>query len=258
MAQTSTRSATGTLADVTVIIPALNEEIAIPLVLADLPDVGRVIVVDNGSTDQTAAVAASHGALVVDEPSRGYGSACLRGMAAIESLVESGDPPPQVIAFVDADYGDHPSQLVSIVEPVLRGEYDFVLGSRLMGDREPGAMQPQAIWGNRLACFLMRLIWRVHYTDLGPMRAMRYSTLIQLGMQDRNYGWTIEMQIKAACADVKFVEVPVSYRKRVGVSKISGTVSGTVRAGHKILATIFRYAFWQPVPAEPHCSRDPK
>ncbi|MCG8650437.1 MAG: glycosyltransferase family 2 protein [Pirellulales bacterium] len=227
-------------------IPALNEEEALPKVLEDLPEVGRVIVVNNGSTDQTASVAVRHGATVVDEPARGYGSACLRGLETIELLTGSGEPAPEIVAFVDADYGDFPDRLAEVIEPILRGDCDFAMGSRLMGKREPGAMPPQAVWGNRLACFLMRIIWRVRYTDLGPMRAMRYQTLKNLGMQDRNFGWTVEMQIKAARVKVAFVEVPVPYRKRVGVSKISGTVSGTIRAGYKILATIFRYAVWQP------------
>lgn len=238
----STLAERGDLSGVIVIIPALNEAEAIGSVLRDLPRVGRVFVVDNGSTDRTSDVALAEGATVVAEPTRGYGVACLRGMEAVESLNRSGQSPPEVIAFVDADYGDHPDRLPEIVLPILRGEHDFVLGSRLMGKREPGAMPPQAVWGNRLACFLMRIIWGVCYTDLGPMRAIRYSTLRQLAMQDRNFGWTVEMQIKAARAGVNFLEVPVPYRQRIGESKISGTISGTIRAGYKILATIFRYA----------------
>jgi glycosyltransferase involved in cell wall biosynthesis len=230
------------LADVFVIIPALNEAEALPKVLGDLPEVGGVVVVDNGSTDATAAVAIGLSAMVVYEPRRGYGSACLSGLSAIESLIESGQANPEIIAFVDADYGDHPDLLPMIVQPICQGGYDFVLGSRLLGTREPGAMPPQAVWGNRLACLLMRIVWRVRYTDLGPMRAIRLSTLRQLQMCDPNYGWTVEMQIKAARADVRFLEVPVPYRKRVGVSKISGTISGTIRAGYKILATIFRHS----------------
>ncbi len=246
----------GPLAGVVVIIPALNEEEALPKVLADLPEVERVIVVDNGSTDQTASVALRHGANVVAEPARGYGAACLRGIATIEALIESGHPPPQVVAFVDADYGDHPDLLPNIVSPILSGRYDFVLGSRLAGRRDRGAMPPQAVWGNRLACFLMRLIWKTRYSDLGPMRAIRWSTLKQLQMRDRNYGWTVEMQIKAARLGVPLTEVAVPYRKRLGVSKISGTVSGTIRAGYKILATIFRYAVWTPA-SESDRSTDP-
>lgn len=233
----------GAMSDVMVIIPALNEREALPLVLGDLPQVGRVIVVDNGSTDGTADAAISCGATVVVEPIRGYGSACLRGIEAVGSLIRSGMKQPEVIAFVDADYGDHPDLLPQIVAPILGGDVDFVLGSRLLGTRAPGAMPPQAVWGNRLACALMRLFWRVKYTDLGPMRAIRYRVLEELGMQDPNYGWTVEMQIKAARNGIRFLEIPVPYRKRIGESKISGTVSGTVRAGYKILATIFRYGF---------------
>ena len=222
----------------------MNEAEAIPKVLGDLPDVGVVIVVDNGSVDGTADIAKQCGATVVAEPQRGYGAACLRGLAVLESLAqerEATDGEIEVVAFVDADYGDHPDRLPEIAAPIFAGEVDFVLGSRLLGERDPGAMTPQAIWGNRLACFLMKKIWNVHYTDLGPMRAIRYSVLKKLNMEDQNFGWTIEMQIKAARSQVQFREIAVPYRRRVGESKISGTVSGTVRAGYKILYTIFRY-----------------
>lgn len=217
-------------------IPALNEERSLPLVLAALPVVARVIVVDNGSTDATAAVAEEGGATVVSEPRKGYGSACLAGLAALRK------DPPLVVAFVDADYSDHPEQLSKLTDPILRGEADFVLGSRLLGDRELGAMPPQSVWGNRLACLLMRLLWRTNYTDLGPFRALRWESLESLAMGDKNYGWTIEMQIKAAERQLRVMEVPVPYRRRVGVSKISGTLSGTIKAGSKILFTIGKYA----------------
>ena len=235
------RTSADTRLDVVVIIPALNEEEALPKVLRDLPRVGKVVVVDNGSSDRTADVAIANGAAVVREPVRGYGSACLRGLSAVDSLTNLRELSPRVVAFVDADYGDHPDQLPHIVDPILNGDCDFVLGSRLLGIRERGAMPPQAVWGNRLACFLMRVFWRVNYTDLGPMRAIRYDALKQLQMEDRNFGWTVEMQIKAARAGLRTIEVPVPYRRRVGVSKISGTISGTIRAGYKILLTIFRY-----------------
>lgn len=221
-----------------VIVPALNEEASIALVLRDLPPVQEVIVVDNGSTDRTGDRARGEGALVVHEPRRGYGQACLRGMQAIEQLPNA----PKFVAFADADYSDHVHLLPDLVRPLASDEYDFVLGSRSLGEREPGAMPPQSRWGNRLACFLMS--WTVGhvYTDLGPFRAIRYSSLLALRMVDTNYGWTVEMQIKAARANLRIRELPTPYRRRVGASKISGTVSGTIKAGSKILWLIFKYA----------------
>jgi glycosyltransferase involved in cell wall biosynthesis len=237
------------LETVTVIIPALDEEESLPLVLNDLPNVGQVIVVDNGSRDATADVAAEHGATVVPEPKRGYGAACLRGLATIDKSREEARPTPEVIVFVDADYSDHPDLLPQLIEPILAGKSDFVLGSRLLGQREPGAMPPQSVYGNRLACLLMRILFRVRYTDLGPFRAISYARLRALGMSDQNFGWTIEMQIKAARAGFRIQEIPVPYRRRVGTSKISGTISGTIKAGSKILYTIAKYGFrrWKPL-----------
>lgn len=229
------------LETVDVVIPALNEEASLPLVLRDLPAVRNVYVVDNGSTDATARLAAEHGARVVAEPQRGYGSACLRGLAEIRQSIDDGGEPPEIVVFVDADYSDHPDELPLLVQPILDDEFDFVLGSRLLGNREAGAMPPQSIYGNKLACFLMRWLFRARYTDLGPFRAIRYSSLQSLGMCDENYGWTIEMQIKAARAKLRTKEIPVSYRKRIGTSKISGTIRGTIKAGSKILLTIARY-----------------
>jgi len=226
---------------VTVVIPALNEEQSLPLVLTDLPPVGQVIVVDNGSGDATAEVAARAGAAVVLEPQRGYGAACLRGLAAIAEGIRQGRTPPLVVVFLDADYSDHPELLPQLVEPILRDQADLMLGSRLAGRREPGAMPPQSVFGNRLACFLMRRLFGATYTDLGPFRAIRYQSLCELEMADRNYGWTIEMQIKAVRAGLRIGEVPVPYRRRIGRSKISGTLAGSVRAGGKILWTIARY-----------------
>ena len=229
------------LASVWVIIPALNEQASLPHVLNDLPAVGRTLVVDNGSTDATAEVAAVGGAQVVFEPLRGYGSACLRGLDEVERLVGAGEQPPRIIVFLDGDYSDHPDRLPQLVAPILAGQADFVLGSRLLGDREAGAMPPQSIWGNRLACFLMRFLFGARYSDLGPFRAIDYELLRSLGMVDQNFGWTVEMQIKAARAKLRTVEVPVPYRCRIGQSKISGTVAGTIKAGYKILFVIAKY-----------------
>lgn len=231
------------LEQVVVVIPAYNEEASLPLVLGDLPRVGRVIVVDNGSTDATAAVAAARGTLVVREERRGYGSACLRGLAAVRERIDAGKPAPEAVVFLDADYSDSPELLPNLVKPILDGRADLVLGSRLQGRREAGAMPAQSVFGNRLACLLMRCFFGVRYTDLGPFRAIDYQALCSLGMCDRDFGWTIEMQIKAARAGLRTMEVPVPYRRRVGQSKISGTVLGSVKAGAKILYTIAKYQF---------------
>lgn len=236
-------SCSGELAGVTLLIPALNEADSLPLVLRDLPRVQRVIVVNNGSTDATAAVAFAQGATVVHELQRGYGAACLRGLRAVGDLVDAGEPPPRVVAFLDADYSDSPELLPNLVEPILGGRADLVLGSRLQGRREAGAMPAQSIFGNRLACLLMRCLFGARFTDLGPFRAIDYQALCRLGMCDRDFGWTIEMQIKAAQSGLRTMEVPVPYRRRVGQSKISGTVTGSVKAGAKILYTIVKYRF---------------
>ena len=242
-------SADAGLDDVWVVIPVRNEESSLPLVLQDLPCVGRVIVADNGSTDRSADVARHNGATVVTEQQAGYGQACLAGLAEVQRLVSTERRAPAILVFLDGDYSDSPEYLTSLVQPILDGTHDFVLGSRLLGKREPGAMPPQSIYGNKLACFLMWLFWRVRYTDLGPFRAISYDCLNSLQMEDQNFGWTVEMQIKAVIAGLRTLEIPVPYRKRVGVSKISGTVSGTFRAGYKILWTIGKYAWlmrkWQ-------------
>ncbi len=182
--------------------------------------------------------------LVVSEPRRGYGSACLAGLAELAQQIEAGRPSPRVVVFIDADYSDHPDQLPELVEPILSDQADFVLGSRMLGEREPGAMPPQSRYGNRLACGLMRLLLGAHYTDLGPFRAISYPHLCQLKMVDTNFGWTVEMQIKAVKAGLRTLEVPVRYRCRIGKSKISGTLRGTISAGTKILYTIAKYGLW--------------
>jgi hypothetical protein len=238
------------LTSVAVVIPALNEVRSLPLVLRDLPDVGLVIVADNGSTDGTANVARAGGAVVVQESRRGYGSACLAGLTEISQRVRTGETQPAVIAFVDADYSDHPDLLPLIVEPILAGQADLVIGSRLSGTREPGAMPPQSVYGNKLACFLMRLLFGARYTDLGPFRAISWESLQRLGMEDRNFGWTVEMQIKAARQKLSVVEVPVPYRRRVGASKISGTLTGTIKAGARILYLIAKYGVLRRTPRQ--------
>ncbi|MEZ4460353.1 MAG: glycosyltransferase family 2 protein [bacterium] len=218
-----------------VVIPALNEESSLPLVLAAIPTgwVRRVVVVDNGSTDRTAAVAREMGAVVVREDQRGYGQACLAG------LNELAKDPPEIVVFMDADFSDHPNELPRVVEPILVGDAELVIGSRTIGSRQRGALMPQAVVGNKLACTLVEFLYDYYFTDLGPFRAIKWSALCQIGMRDRDFGWTVEMQVKAARKGVPAVEVPVSYRKRVGVSKITGTVKGTFLAGYKILYTIF-------------------
>ena len=216
------------------IIPALNEAGAIGLVLDALPRpiVRRVIVCDNGSTDGTAEIARAHGAHVVREPRRGYGAACLMALAALEA------DPPDVVLFLDADRSDDPADAIPILEPILTGRADFVVGSRTLGKREAGSLTPQARIGNWLATRLLGALYGVRATDLGPFRAIRYRSLLDLGMRDRDFGWTIEMQVKAARAGLRAAEVPARYRRRIGRSKISGTLSGTVRAAIKILGTI--------------------
>lgn len=228
------------LEGVWVIIPAHNEEQSIAQVLADLPAVGRVIVVDNASTDHTAAIASSCGAIVVQELCKGYGAACLRGLAEVARQAEAIGLAPRIVVFLDGDYSDHPEQLVELVVPIQRGECEFVLGSRIVGDRDPGAMPLQAVLGNWLACFLMQRLWGARYTDLGPFRAIVYPSLLELDMRDRDFGWTVEMQVKAVQQGLRIREVPVAYRRRIGRSKISGTLRGTIMAGYKILFTIGR------------------
>ena len=221
---------------VSVIIPAYNEALSIGHVIDDIPEwVDEVIVVDNASTDNTAGVAAGHGASVLSEPRQGYGYACLKGMSHLNN--------PDIVVFLDGDYSDYPSEMSCLVDPIIDGRADMVIGSRVIGKIDRGALTPQQRFGNTLACFLMRVFWGVRFTDLGPFRAIRYDSLLSLDMNDKTYGWTVEMQIKAARQHLRCLDVPIGYRKRIGKSKISGTVSGVIKAGTKILSTIFLAAF---------------
>ncbi len=221
-----------------IIIPAFNEEASIGKVLRDIPGevVSEIIVVNNNSTDKTAEIARQAGAIVLDEPKRGYGQACLKGIAYAQNLK------PDIVVFLDGDYSDFPEETADLVHEIENG-YDMVIGSRALGKAEKGALLPQARWGNLLAVTLIRILFGQIYTDLGPFRAIRWDKLMAINMRDTNFGWTVEMQIKAAKHGLLVTEVPVSYRKRIGVSKVTGTISGTIQASYKILFTIFKYIF---------------
>lgn len=225
-------------ADIRVIIPAFNEAKSIGHVIGDIPDalVNEVIVVNNASKDETVLRAEQAGATVIDETRRGYGRACMKGIEYLQKF----DEPPDIVVFLDADYSDSPDEMDKIVRPIIEQDMDLVIGSRALGAREKGSMQPQQIFGNWLATEMMKLFYGVRFTDLGPFRAIKFDKLIEINMQDKNFGWTVEMQVKAAKHGLSFTEVPVSYKKRIGVSKISGTVSGTIKAGYKIIYTIFK------------------
>lgn len=233
---------------VSVVIPARDEAGSVGAVVREMLATGlvaEVVVTDNGSRDGTAAEARAAGATVVAEPRAGYGRACLAALAEVARR------PPDTVVFVDADRSDDPADLPALLAPLLRDEADLVIGSRVLGQRagrvEPGALLPQARWGNALACSLVRLRWGARFTDLGPFRAIRWDAYRRLGMRDETFGWTVEMQVRAVRAGLRCTEVPVAYRKRVGVSKITGTVNGTVRAGAKILATIGAHALRGPL-----------
>jgi glycosyltransferase involved in cell wall biosynthesis len=224
-----------------VIIPAFNEEASIGKVIADVPRqwVREVVVVNNASTDRTVEVATAAGATVLTEMQRGYGHACLKGIAYAAALPVGQRP--DVIVFLDGDYSDFPGEIELLLQPIREEGYDLVIGSRVIGNREKGSLTPQQVFGNWLATKLLRLFYGVRFTDLGPFRAITLEKLLALQMKDTTYGWTVEMQLKAAKQKLRTTERAVSYRKRIGVSKISGTVRGTIKAGFKIIFTIFRY-----------------
>ncbi len=224
-----------------VIIPALNEERSIGQVIGDIPrDLAtEIVVVDNGSTDSTAQVASDSGATVIDEGRMGYGQACLAGI----SYIKSSSYVPDIMVFLDGDYSDYPGEMKDLISPITEDGYDLVIGSRTIGERQKGALLPQALVGNYVATRLIKLFYGVSFTDLGPFRAIRYDKLLSLGMRDRTFGWTVEMQIKAAKKGLRCAEVPVSYRKRMGTSKITGTITGSFMAGVKIIWMIFRQLF---------------
>lgn len=221
-----------------VVIPAFNEENSVGNVVRDLPAAVReIVVINNNSRDDTRRNAAEAGATVLDEPRQGYGYACLKGI----EYLKNKSTPPDVLVFVDADYSDYPGELTTIVEYLLENNLDLVIGSRALGQREPGSMTPQQVFGNWLATNLIKRFYGVTYSDLGPFRAIRFDKLLAMNMEDTTYGWTVEMQLKAAKMGMAVGEVPVTYRRRIGHSKVSGTLKGTVLAGYKILSWIFKY-----------------
>jgi glycosyltransferase involved in cell wall biosynthesis len=226
---------------IAVIIPALNEERTLPLVLNDIPKgfVDEIVVVDNGSSDRTAEIAKEKGATVLSESRRGYGYPCLRGIEYLKTKE------PDVVVFADANYSDHPGEIERLVEPILSENYDLVLGSRILGNVEKGALRLPVRFGNLLATVLIRLLYRHRYTDVGPFRAIKFRKLLQLDMHD-NLGWTVEMQVKAVKAGFRILEVPVSYRKGTGKSKITGNVKGIAKVGYRIIRAVFRNLFFSP------------
>ena len=223
-----------------VIIPAYNEQDAIANVIHAIPEiVDEIIVVSNNSTDATEINAQHAGATVLKEFRKGYGYACLKG---IDYLTKQNKK-PEIVVFLDGDYSDHPEQLTALIAPILEDNLDFVVGTRLKKLREAGAMTPQQIFGNWLATLLMTLLFQSKFTDLGPFRAIKYSTLLGLEMEDTTYGWTVEMQLKILKQKRSYTEIPMKYRNRIGVSKVSGTIKGSILAGIKILGWIFKYSF---------------
>lgn len=225
--------------NIAVIIPAFNEEQSIGKVVTAISKdlVQRIIVVNNGSTDSTMKVAKKAGAIVLTENRKGYGWACLKGIDFLKQ------DPPDILVFMDGDFSDFPEEIPKVIEPILKNNMDMVIGSRVLGKREKGSLTPQQVFGNWLATKLIRIFYGAKFTDLGPFRAIRFSKLIELEMSDKTYGWTIEMQIKAVKKKFLFCEVPVDYKKRIGVSKVSGTLKGTIMAGIKIIFAVFKYRF---------------
>ena len=225
---------------VDVIIPAFDEENAIGKVINDIPKdlVREIVVCNNASKDRTETVAKQAGATVLLEERKGYGYACLKG---IDYLRAKGEQQPDILVFIDGDYSDYPEQIPELLDPILNNDIDMVIGSRALGDRQSKSMTPQQVFGNWLSTKLMRLFYNAKFTDLGPFRAIRFNRLLELGMSDKTYGWTIEMQIKAIKMGLNYTEVPVNYRPRIGFSKVSGTLKGTLMAGYKIINTIFKY-----------------
>mgnify|MGYP001820709872 CR=1 FL=1 len=222
-----------------VIIPAFNEADSIAKVVCEIPNtVSEIIVVNNNSSDETAKNAKKTGATVLSEDNMGYGYACLHGMEYISQQSNK----PDIIVFIDGDYSDYPEDLTKVVQPIIDQDIDFVVGARVKEKRERGSMTPQQIFGNWLATFLMKLLFRSTFTDLGPFRAIKYDKLLTLEMEDKTYGWTVEMQLKVLKKKMTYVEVPVRYKKRIGKSKVSGTVKGSIFAGIKILGWIFKYS----------------
>tara|TARA_B110000003_G_scaffold208536_1_gene207398 strand:+ start:5099 stop:5797 length:699 start_codon:yes stop_codon:yes gene_type:complete len=224
-----------------VIIPAYNEEKSIAKVINDIPStVDEIIVVSNNSTDKTEVNAAKAGATVLKEPKKGYGYACLQGLSYVANL--NAIKQPDIIVFLDGDYSDYPTQLTELVSPIINHNIDFVIGSRVKEYREAGSMTPQQVFGNWLATFLMNVFFGATFTDLGPFRAIKYQKLLQLKMEDKTFGWTVEMQLKAIKQKLSYIEVPMKYRNRIGISKVSGTLRGSILAGIKILGWIFKYS----------------
>jgi len=225
--------------EILVIIPAFNEAQSIGKVISEIPDlISEIIVVNNNSTDDTAAIASVTGATVLFEEQMGYGYACLKGI----NYAGKRSKTPDIIVFMDGDYSDFPEDLHKVIAPILAGDVDFVIGARDKALREDGSMTPQQVFGNWLATSLMKMLFKAKFTDLGPFRAIRYEQLMALEMEDKTYGWTVEMQLKVLKKKIAYIEVPVRYKKRIGISKVSGTIKGSIFAGIKILGWIFKYS----------------
>ena len=223
-----------------VIIPAHNEEDSIGKVISEIPNiVDEIIVVNNCSTDGTKAIAKKAGATVLNESKKGYGYACLKGL----NYLQNQEIKPEIVVFLDGDYSDYPEELIKLVAPIIENDIDFVIGARVKELREANSMTPQQIFGNWLATNLMKLMFNARFTDLGPFRAIKYQKLLELEMVDKTYGWTVEMQLKSIRHNLTYIEVPVKYKQRIGASKVSGTIKGTIFAGFKILGWIFKYSY---------------